>query len=253
MVMQYSFGVERQLARKTMLSVNYIGTRGVQQFRSRDANAPLPPVFAGRPDANLNASRQIESAGRFAGESMEVMVRGDLVPRTTLTLQYTLSKTMTNTGGLNWYPAQSFGPQGEWGRADTDRRHQLSVLGTASLHRWANFGYALSAASAPPFNITTGRDENRDGLALDRPAGVTRNTGIGPSLFTTDLRWYRDIRLSPAKKEKSSTLTLSVDAFNVFNRVNYQNYVGALSSPFYGRAVATQPARRVQLGLRFQF
>jgi hypothetical protein len=46
---------------------------------------------------------------------------------------------------------------------------------------------------------------------------------------------------------------VSVDAFNVFNRVNYQNYVGALTSPFFGRGVATQPARRLQMGLRFQF
>jgi len=252
-VMQYSFGVERQLARRSVFSMNYIGTRGVQQFRSRDANAPLPSAFAIRPDPNLNALRQIESAGRFAGEALEVMLRGELVPRTSLTLQYTLSKTMTNTGGLNWYPAQSFAPQGEWGRSDTDRRHQFSILGTAKLHRWANLGYALSAASAPPFNVTTGRDDNRDGLALDRPSGVTRNTGIGPALFVTDLRWYRDVRLNPEKKDKSPMLTLSIDAFNVFNRVNYQNYVGALSSPFYGRAVATQPARRLQLGLRFQF
>lgn len=252
-VMQYSVGVERQLARRSVLAVNYIGTRGVQQFRSRDANAPLPSAFAIRPDTNLNALRQIESAGRFAGETLEVMMRGELVPRTTLTVQYTLSKTMTNTGGLNWYPAQSFSPQGEWGRADTDRRHQFSILGTAKVHPWANLGYALSAASAPPFNVTTGRDDNRDGLALDRPFGVTRNTGIGPALFVTDLRWYRDVRLNPEKKDKSPLLTLSIDAFNVFNRVNYQNYIGALSSPFYGRAVATQPARRLQLGLRFQF
>jgi hypothetical protein len=252
-VTQYSLGVERQLARKTLFSVNYIGTRGLQQLRSRDANAPLPPSFAVRPDPRLNALRQIESAGRFAGEAMEVVLRGDLIPRTTLTLQYTLSKTMTNTGGVAWYPAASFDPRGEWGRADTDRRNQFSVLGTANLHRWANLGYSVAASSAPPFNITTGRDDNGDGLALDRPSAVTRNTGIGPALFVTDLRWYRDLRVKPGLKDKSPLLTVSVDAFNVFNRVNYQNYVGALTSPFFGRGVATQPARRLQMGLRFQF
>jgi len=44
-----------------------------------------------------------------------------------------------------------------------------------------------------------------------------------------------------------------VDAFNAFNRVNFQNYLGAQSSPFFGRPVASQPARRLQLGLRFEF
>jgi hypothetical protein len=68
-----------------------------------------------------------------------------------------------------------------------------------------------------------------------------------------DLRWYREFRIQPLKKDKSPSLTFSVDAFNLLNRVNYQNYIGALSSPFFGQAVATQPARRMQLGLRLQF
>jgi hypothetical protein len=44
-----------------------------------------------------------------------------------------------------------------------------------------------------------------------------------------------------------------VDAFNVLNRVNYTAFVGNLSSPFFGKAVAAQPPRRLQLGLRFRF
>jgi hypothetical protein len=110
-----------------------------------------------------------------------------------------------------------------------------------------------SLLSGIPFNITTGRDENGDGLALDRPPGITRNTGRGPGLAVVDLRWYREFRLAPSRGEKSPGATVSMDAFNLFNRVNYQNFAGALSSPFYGRAVATQPARRLQLAFRFQF
>ena len=68
-----------------------------------------------------------------------------------------------------------------------------------------------------------------------------------------DLRWYWDWRLRPKQSDKSPSITVSVDAFNIFNRVNYQNYVGSLSSPFFGRAVASQPPRRLQLGARFQF
>ena len=43
--MQFSASLERQLTKKSLLAVAYTGTRGVQQFRSRDANAPLPPSF----------------------------------------------------------------------------------------------------------------------------------------------------------------------------------------------------------------
>ena len=252
-MMQFSLGLDRQLAKKTTLSVNYIGTRAVQQFRSRDANAPLPPAFAARPDARVNVLRYIESAGRVAGNSLEITVRGEFAPRLSGMAQYVFGKTMADTGGVNWYPANSYAPSGEWGRTDTDRRHQFNFLGTATFHRWANFGLSVSLLSGVPFNITTGRDENGDGMALDRPLGGNRNTGLGPGAAIVDLRWYREFRLQPGKKDKSPSVTLSLDAFNIINRVNYPNYVGSLTSPFFGRAVSTLPPRRLQLGARFQF
>ncbi|MFN0106712.1 MAG: TonB-dependent receptor domain-containing protein [Bryobacteraceae bacterium] len=250
---QFSFGFERQLARKSTLSIGYIGTRAVQQLRSRDANTPLPPNFAIRPNSGINVLRQIESAGRVEGNALEVNLRGAIAPKITGVAQYVFGRTQTDTGGVNWFPASSHSPQGEWGRADTDRRHQFNFLGTATLHRWANFGLSTALLSGIPFNITTGRDDNRDGMALDRPVNVTRNAGHGPGQIIVDLRWYRDFRFRPAMKDKSPSLTTAIDAFNVFNRVNYQNYIGALTSPFYGRAVASQPPRRLQLSLRFQF
>jgi outer membrane receptor protein involved in Fe transport len=251
--LQFSAGVERQLARRTTLAIHYVAVRGTQQFRSRDANAPLPPRFSARPDPSLNVLRIIESAGRVQGDSLEVTLRGQILPRFNGTAQYVFGRSLSNTGGVNWFPASSFDPSGEWGRAGGDRRHQFNVLATASLHRWANFGLSVSLLSGLPFNITTGRDENGDGLANDRPAGVSHNTGKGPGRAVVDLRWYREFRLRPGQKEKSPSATLSLDAFNLFNRVNYNNFAGALSSPFYGRAVSTQPPRRLQAAFRFQF
>jgi outer membrane receptor protein involved in Fe transport len=252
-MMQFSFGVDQQLSKKTMLSVAYIGTRGVQQFRSRDANSPLPPSFGARPNGSVNVLRLIESAGRVAGNSLEINLRGDLGKRVNGMAQYVFGRTRSDTGGVNWYPANSFAPAGEWGRADTDRRHQFNFLGALTLHRWANFGASVALLSGVPFNITTGRDENRDGMAIDRPAGVSRNTGRGPGTALLDLRWFREFKFQPTRKEKSPSLTLSVDAFNLLNRVNYPGFVGALTSPFYGRAVTSLPARRLQLAARFQF
>lgn len=252
-IAQFSIGVEHQLARKTTLSVNYIGTRGIQQLRSRDANAPIPPAFSERPDAGVNVLRNIESAGRLESNALEVNLRGNLAPRISGMAQHVFGKTMSDTGGVNWYAANSYAPAGEWGRTDTDRRHQFNFLATAALHQWANFGVSVALLSGIPFNITTGRDENKDGMALDRPAGATRNTGAGPGAAILDFRWYREFRFQPGKKEKSPSLTLAADAFNILNRVNYQNFAGALSSPFFGRAVSTLPPRRLQSAIRFQF
>ncbi len=251
--MQFSAGVERLLASRTTLAVNYTGVRGVRQFRSRDGNAPLPPSFGRRPDARFSTLRLIESAGRVEANALEFTLRGQFQSRHMVIVQYAFGKAQSDTGGVNWFPAASYAPSGEWGRTDADRRHQFNLLGTFALHRWAIFGLSVSVSSGVPYNITTGGDENRDGMALDRPPGVSRNSGNGPSLKVMDLRWSREFLFRPQKKEKSPRAVIALDAFNLLNRVNYQNFVGALSSPFFGRAVASHPARRVQLSLRLQF
>jgi hypothetical protein len=276
LMMQFSGGIERQLARQTTLAITYIGLRGVQQFRSRDLNAPTPETgFAARPDARYNIVRNIESSGRIESNALEVTLRGTLAPKVTGIAQYTFGKTMAdfdgyagyrgtfaresqygfgqtlaNAGAAVWFPASSYDPRGEWGRTDLDRRHQFNLLATGKFHPWLNLGATASILSGVPYNITTGNDDNRDGLPFDRPAGVSRNTGVGPGLLGIDLRWFREFRL--ASKEGTMVL-VSADAFNVLNRVNPQNYVGALSSPFFGQPVGSLPPRRLQLGLRFQF
>jgi hypothetical protein len=39
----------------------------------------------------------------------------------------------------------------------------------------------------------------------------------------------------------------------VLNRVNYMGYIGNLRSPFFSMPVAANPARRLQLSVRFRF
>ncbi len=252
-VLQFNAGIERQVAKKTTLAVNYVGTRAWYQLRSRDGNAPLPPTFAARPDPRFSVLRTIESACRMESNALEVTLKGTLGPKITGLAQYNFGRTLADTGGVNWFPADSFDPRGEWARADSDRRHQFNLLGAATLHRWLNFGLSISLLSGMPYNITTGGDQNRDGIANDRPRGIARNTGAGPDYFGLDLRWYREFRLKPVSKEAGPSGILAVDAFNLPNRVNYQNYLGALSSPFFGRPVSANPPRRLQLSLRFQF
>lgn len=48
-------------------------------------------------------------------------------------------------------------------------------------------------------------------------------------------------------------LEIGIDAFNVFNHTNDKNYVGTLTSPFFGRANAANPLREIQLTTRYHF
>jgi hypothetical protein len=190
------------------------------------------------------------------------MFRGNLTRHFTGMAQYTLGRTWTDvpgnyaagtrTIGINSFPANNYDLSGEWARADYDQRHRLNVLGAFRLPSSLNLGVGFVASSGMPYTMTTGRDDNRDGLANDRPAGISRNSLQGPGFAEVDLRCSYDWHLQKTKKE-GPRLTFALDAFNVTNRVNYVTYSGNLSSPFFGQAVAAKPPRRLQISTRFIF
>jgi outer membrane receptor protein involved in Fe transport len=253
---QYGIGVETQLAKSTTLTVNYAGMRGINLFRSRDINAPLPPLYLARPNPDYSQIRQIESSADLESHSLEVALRGNVTRFFSGIAQYALSRAYNNVGGargINTFPANNWNLDGEWARADFDARHRLNLLGNITPGKGFNLGVALSVNSGMPYSLTTGRDDNRDGLANDRPAGTPRNSLQGPGYLGLDLRWSRDFFLLKSKKEKGPAITPALDAFNVLNRVNYVGYVGNLNSPFFGKPVAANPPRRLQLSIRFRF
>jgi hypothetical protein len=250
---QFSLGVERQVRKNTTLTATYIGTRVVSAFRSRDVNAPLPPAYLGRPNPYVGVLRQVESSGRVQGDSLELALKGDITRFFTGMAQYAYGRAYNDTGGINSLPANSRDLTGEWARADFDERHRLNLLGTLRQGKLLNLGIGLLANSGRPYSVTTGRDDNGDGVANDRPAGVRRNSLQGPGYLGLDLRWSRDWFLSRTRKDKGPIAGLSVDGFNVLNRVNYPSLVGNRSSPFFGRAVAAKPSRRLQISVRFRF
>jgi hypothetical protein len=252
--LQYSFALERQLAKGTTLAVTYYGSVGVHLFRSRDVNAPLPPGYDASfvPNPALGVVRQIESVGRQIGNSVEVTLRGNLGRYFTGMAQYTLSHTNNNTGGIDWFPADQYDPSGEWGRADFDQRHRFKMFESFKPGRSVTIGVGLALVSGRPYTMTTGTDPFNTGLFNARPAGVSRNTLQGPSYADLDLHVSRDFFLSK-KRDKGIVATVALDGFNTLNQVNYSGYIGDLSSPFFGRAVSSWPARRMQLTARFKF
>ena len=251
--LQYGMTLERQLAKRTTASVAYRGNRGVKLYRSRDANAPLPPDYQLRPDPTVGTLRQIESAGHQVGNALDITLQGDVTHYFTAMAQYTWSQTYNNTGGIAWFPANQYDVSGEWGRADFDQRQRFNMLASFKPGKRMNVGIGLSLNSGAPYTMTTGTDPYHTGMANARPAGVARNTLEGPDYEDLDLRWARDFYCSRAKKDKGGIGTFAFDAFNVLNHVNYASYVGSVTSPFFGKPVSALPARRLQVTLRFKF
>jgi hypothetical protein len=250
--LQFSMGIERQLNQSLTTTATYINTRGIKLFRSLNINAPISPDEQ-RPDPAIGVLRQIESAAHSQSHALELMLRGKLNRFFTGTIQYNLGRAYNNTSGINSLPADNHELSGEWARADFDERHRLNVLGSIDAGDWLNFGVTLALTSGRPYNLTTGRDNNLDSNANDRPAGVHRNSLQGPGAATLDVRWSKEFLLKESKKEEGPSIDLSIAAFNVLNRTNYTNFVGNLSSPFFGLPVVSRPARRLQLALGFKF
>ncbi|WP_245632689.1 TonB-dependent receptor [Edaphobacter aggregans] len=249
---QYSIGVERQLTTNSSIAANYVGVRGIDLFRSIDANAPLPPNYAARPNSTVGQLRQLQSEGYLKNDALELTFRGRPTKFFTGQAQYALGKTYNNTSGITYFPGNSSFPNADWSRSDNDRRNRFDLLGTISAGKWFDFGAALSLYSGKPVNITTGSDDNHDGLPLDRPLGVPRNSLHGPGYINLDLNLSHDFMLKKDGK-KGPFATLAINSFNVLNHENDTTYVGVVGSPFFGRPVAAQSPRRMQLNLQFKF
>jgi hypothetical protein len=249
---QYGLGVEQQLTERSSLFVNYIGARGIDMFRSLDVNAPPPPNYVARPNPNLGQERQLQSEGYQKSNALEVGFRGRPVSFFTGQVRYNLGKTYNNTSGITYFPANSYFPNADWSRSDNDQRNRFDLLGAFEAGKWFTFGTALSAYSGKPVNVTTGNDDFNNGLANARPAGVPRNSLHGPGYLNLDLNLAHDFLLTKAGNQ-GPVATVSINSFNVLNHANDVTYIGVVGSPFFGRAVAALPARRMQLDLQFKF
>lgn len=251
--LQYSFDVERQLTRALTVTAGYRGITGIRSLRSRDANAPLGPSYAARPDPNLGFVQQVESGGRLRSNALDVSLRGHAGRWFNGQAQYTLSRTYTNTTGINFYPQNQYDPNDEWGRADFDRRHRFNLIGNINPDHWLTLGVAATLYSGAPYNETAGSDFYHTGLGNARPAGVGRNTLQGGGTTDLDLLWDHDFRLTQATGDNAKILNLGVSAFNILNHTNYTSYAGNIASPLFRQPTSALPSRQIQLGIRYQF
>ena len=249
---QYSMGVEHQVTSRTTLSAVYVGNRGIGSFRSIDANAPV--LVGGtwpRPNPLFGQVREMQSKGYLKGNALELTFRGKLSKYFSGQAQYTLSRTDNNSSGITFFPANSYDAAADWGRSDNDRLHKFDLLASTQPTRFFTFGVALSLYAGKPVDITTGGDDNHDGILNDRPVATARNTMNGPGLIDLDLNLSHDFPLSRNKEAK--VLSVALNSFNVLNHPNYVTYIGTISSPLFGSPAAAQPPRRMQLDVRFKF
>jgi hypothetical protein len=196
----------------------------------------------------------------------------------TLLGNYTFSKGFDTTTDFN----SDFGPQdptnlgADRGLSEFDQRNKVVVAGVFD-SPWNNpvlSGFQLSPAftynSGHPFNLLAGGQVNGNNHTTnERPIGAGRDTGLGPSYISFDMRlsWQH-------KVGEKAQLQLTAEGFNIANHTNYAS-VNNVAGPLFGLApgfttfhvhgssalspstplgfTSAFPKREIQLGVRLTF
>jgi hypothetical protein len=258
---QATAGVEHLVGRTT-ISADYVMLDGRDLMSLADANAPASIVKpANRTVAQADLTRPLVPA---PGSFRNIVVLGNegrswyralqvKVERSSGPLQTVASYTLAHADDMASYqlPEDSRNIQAEKARANTDIRHNVSVGFSWQLpgERPLLRGWSLSGVGAfhsnRPYTITWGDDRNGTTQNDARPGG--RNTE------RTDA--YRDLDLAIGKRFtwRATTIEGRVESFNLFDAINYDQYVGSLQSPLFAQPISAFPSRRVQLAAVVRF
>jgi hypothetical protein len=146
------------------------------------------------------------------------------------------------TDAYDKFKALDFGPY------DNDVRHRFTANVIYRLPYEFLVGTIITANSAPPYNHTTGIDDNLDFVINDRPPGVRFNALRGDSFFITDLRLSKRFRLGETRN-----VELLWEMFNLFNTANLTDYNGNQRATTFRQPRAALPPFQAQLGLKLAF
>ncbi len=276
--MAINAGVDQQLVGQLRVMATYTYRRGSNLLRGRNLNAPVAGI---RPDPAFSHIVEVESDAASRTHSLNVGATMVLLNwhRTLLAANYSLTSSESNTSGAFSLPAAGDAIDQEWGPVMP--RHRFGAQFNTQILPSLGISVMARAQSGSFYNITTGIDNNGDGVFNDRPAGVGRNTGL------TAAQWDLGARLSyligfgqPAPGGGGGTqvfiqmggpgggmpsggisgptakryrIEIYAAAQNLTNHANYVGYSGVMTSPFFGLPTSVLNPRKIELGLRFGF
>ncbi len=250
----FSISIERQLTKKSTVTLDYDGYRGWHALRSVDINAPPPPFISPmRPNPSYAQILQLQSGGQQKSDGMTISYRGRLGRVFSGFAQYELQHADSNTEWSTFMPQNQYDPNDEWSRTNYDQRQRASLFGTLYPDKPLNLGFGFYANTPFPYTITTGADNYLDGLTNARPLGVPRNSVNGTGYQDVQVRLGYTFKIHPSLKDKSPTVALSLSSFNTLNRVNYYGFVGVITSPDFRQPTNASDPRRLQLAGGYSF
>jgi hypothetical protein len=190
-LVQYNLGVQRLLAKDTVLNVSYIGSHGYNLIVQNDTNPPIPAIVNGQPNY-LNAPRKNPNLGAIAFgipdgsswyNSLQLYLTRNVGRRWQFQGAYTYSKCMDYGSVATALEAQNSAQQSrsdpydlarDRGRCDFDIGHNFTGSATYFVPFHGNRmieGWQVStivmAHSGSPFSVQDGFDR----VGFNSPAG----------------------------------------------------------------------------------
>ncbi|MGI8668225.1 MAG: hypothetical protein ACR2J3_00060 [Aridibacter sp.] len=274
-VFHTSLGVQRRISKSGQLRLEYVYQKGLHQFRSRDINAPLNGI---RPNSELGKITQIESSAFFVRNALNVGYDGRLTRNISFAINYTLSKIISDYNSIFSLPSDNYNFRIDRSVADNDLRHRFGISSSWQIRKGLRLSAIYSLRSPLPYTITTGRDDNNDTTFNDRPINTGRNSERGEWHNQLDMNFSYSFSFINRKTgnsnkgfstvttadeansgfdftdaEKRFSLKFFANAENLLNQANLSNYIGVLTSPFFGQATVARQSRKITFGLRFNF
>lgn len=249
-----NLGADQQVTTNMRVNVAYTYGRGRGLLRGRNRN---PPVNGVRPDPRF--ANVVELVSDAADRLHSVNVGWNLTKlewkRSFFTANYTWTSSESNTTGAFALPANGDRLDTEWGPARPT--HAASASMNIALAQNLNLTLNAKASSGSPYNVTTGQDDNLDGLFNDRPAGGSRNAARAATHWDLGGRLAHTWRFGPPLAGRADVARYSVASWvtfqNLLNRDNFIGFSGVMTSPFFGLPTNVANPRRVQVGLKFGF
>jgi Carboxypeptidase regulatory-like domain/TonB dependent receptor len=264
-----SFGVERSVGSQLRLNAEYGLERGASALRARNFEDGAGRLF------------EVRTEGRARAQSLRVDARlADPGRRASLLLGYILHRGRNDADGPFAFPADDSNLAAEWGPAGDDIRHRVFGFGQWRIAGGLHASSQFFAQSGAPWDAITGRDDNGDTLANDRPSGTTRNARRGGWTMDASVRIAWDFgfggrRQTGPRGPQVVAIRLGGDdgppdigggaddqrygvqlyalVTNAFDHLDPMRYGNVIGSPLFAQAVEAGPGRRVEIGTRFRF
>jgi len=141
----------------------------------------------------------------------------------------------------------------DWGSAGGFPARQFGATVNAQLPLGVFLTGTMSTSSGRHYNITTGRDDNRDTQVNDRPPGLRRNSGVAAGQLTFGFNISKAFFFDAASVTTRKNLNVFANMTNAFNRTNFGNPSGVMTSPAFGRPTSAGDPREIEVGMRYQF